>query len=616
MPDDTVHRNNATRIAAAVLIPFSAILILHAHRYWPFLSDDALISLRYAKRLLAGDGLTWTAGHPVEGYSNLLWILLTALLGVFGLDLIQATRVLGFAGMIVIMFCIAHWQISSNGFRRAWFPITITLLFLSLAAPIAVWTIGGLEQPLYGALIAVSIVLAYSIVERHELDRRRTLYLSFVLGLLCITRPDGPLFTIAALGSFFVIYARRGTGVRREILLVSTFPIGFVVGQLLFRVLYYGELIPNTALVKVAPSWIHWRSGWAYLYGGVEMLAPFSFLSIASLVALLVRSRSRDKAIYLLAMSTCWSAYVVFIGGDVFPAYRHLIPLLVIFGFALAEGIQLTVQRAAAPRLYYPCVAACLLLLVPYGRHQLTDKQSQRAIRERWEWDCQKLAVVLKDAFSRQQPLVAVTAAGCLPYWSDLPALDMLGLNDHYLPRHRPQDFGSGFIGHELGDGQYVLRQNPDIIVFNVGSGPHYRSGEELNREPEFHRRYIPVSVRTPDVEPAPIMYVNKESRKVGIGIARSESSITVPGHLFTGPDILAHLNRSKRLVAAITGERPASVRFESIEPVADWVVHVRTSSPDEITTALQQTGAVVSVSVRSRSAAPVDVEEVQLKRP
>ena len=45
---------------------------------------------------------------------------------------------------------------------------------------------------------------------------------------------------------------------------------------------------------------------------------------------------------------------------------------------------------------------------------------------------------------------------GTLAYWSELPALDMLGLNDRYLATHPPADFGQGGLGHELGDADYV----------------------------------------------------------------------------------------------------------------------------------------------------------------
>jgi hypothetical protein len=47
-----------------------AVLVVHAARLLPFLADDALISLRYAARLLDGHGLTWTDGETVEGYST------------------------------------------------------------------------------------------------------------------------------------------------------------------------------------------------------------------------------------------------------------------------------------------------------------------------------------------------------------------------------------------------------------------------------------------------------------------------------------------------------------------------------------------------------------------
>ena len=48
--------------------------------------------LQPSQRLLDGLGLTWTGGAPVEGYSNLLWVLGCALLGAFSIDLIDAAR--------------------------------------------------------------------------------------------------------------------------------------------------------------------------------------------------------------------------------------------------------------------------------------------------------------------------------------------------------------------------------------------------------------------------------------------------------------------------------------------------------------------------------------------
>lgn len=47
----------------------AALLCLHAFRY-DFVADDTFIGLRYARNLLAGDGLVYNVGDQVEGYTT------------------------------------------------------------------------------------------------------------------------------------------------------------------------------------------------------------------------------------------------------------------------------------------------------------------------------------------------------------------------------------------------------------------------------------------------------------------------------------------------------------------------------------------------------------------
>ena len=51
------------------------VLGVHAWSYRTFLADDALISLRYSKQLLAGHGLVWNPGERVEGSPSTLHAL-------------------------------------------------------------------------------------------------------------------------------------------------------------------------------------------------------------------------------------------------------------------------------------------------------------------------------------------------------------------------------------------------------------------------------------------------------------------------------------------------------------------------------------------------------------
>src|SRR5690606_41903524 len=62
----------------ALLLASGCLAFLAAH-FYPFLSDDALISLRYAERFIQGRGLTWDDYEKVEGYTNLLWVLLCSI---------------------------------------------------------------------------------------------------------------------------------------------------------------------------------------------------------------------------------------------------------------------------------------------------------------------------------------------------------------------------------------------------------------------------------------------------------------------------------------------------------------------------------------------------------
>ena len=136
-PGPTVQgRGTAWRAVWALII--LSVLAAGAVHHRSFLADDTLISLRYAERFLAGDGLTWNDGERVEGYSNLLWILLCTVPGVFGADLIAVSRILGVLGMAA-----AAMALFAEMLRRrvvaAGLPWTAATLFFVLAGPTAVW---------------------------------------------------------------------------------------------------------------------------------------------------------------------------------------------------------------------------------------------------------------------------------------------------------------------------------------------------------------------------------------------------------------------------------------------------------------------------------------------
>ena len=86
-PEDVPWRWSWVQVALVLVVCAGGLLALE--RYMGvYMPDDAYITYRYAENLAAGKGLVFNAAAPpVEGYSNLSWILLLALLARLGLDL-------------------------------------------------------------------------------------------------------------------------------------------------------------------------------------------------------------------------------------------------------------------------------------------------------------------------------------------------------------------------------------------------------------------------------------------------------------------------------------------------------------------------------------------------
>ncbi|MDI9547577.1 MAG: hypothetical protein QM346_08230 [Chloroflexota bacterium] len=590
--DQPQHRSTAQKptnrpilaaVGAGLIVCLGVVIVAGAQRYHPFLSDDALISLRYAKRLLAGQGLTWTEGPRVEGYSNLLWVLLVSALGWMGLDLIQAARLLGY-GLMSLAGAAVVWCGLVRHHVRGLLGAAMGGLFLALSAPVAVWAIGGLEQPLIAALLAWAMVFTFRVADRtHE---SRYFYLaSFCFGLLSITRPDGPIFAVATVAALVLgnRFSRKSLSHAAKLLL---FPALFIAGQLLFRLVYYRDWIPNTARVKISPSDTHLVDGVRYVAGGFMALSPLSWCAVAALIALVAVKRTRIHGLVLAFNAVLWAAYVVFIGGDIFPAWRHIIPMIVLFALALSEGVNLLWSESETRPVRLTVTILLFLSFIPFLSLQQSNSENQRAIHERWEWDGEVLGLLLKEAFGDEQPLFAVSAAGTLPYFSELPVVDMYGLSDPFIARNPPDDFGEGRIGHELGDGAYVLSREPDLVSFCGPAGRYRacsRSGKEMAETEEFAQEYAPILFKgeTP-YEFIGMVWVRKYSDR--IGIQQDEQQITVPGYLLAEQsDHDAYLDADGQLVVSVPPQDDALTLTLYDLADGEWQAQIDASYADEI---------------------------------
>ena len=197
-----------------------------------FLCDDAYISFRYARNLAEGHGLTYNPGDaPVEGFSNLLWVLLLALAEALQLAPELVSRVLGVACGVGLLFSVrAH--LARNDGRSA----AVGTIFLAALPPVAVWSTGGLAT--------VPFALALFELHRAVSGRERLGARGALAGLaVVLLRADGFVWAalVAGLAGIRSWRARDAAGARRvgRALAVCA---AVVAGVTLFRLGYYGRV--------------------------------------------------------------------------------------------------------------------------------------------------------------------------------------------------------------------------------------------------------------------------------------------------------------------------------------------------------------------------------------
>jgi arabinofuranosyltransferase len=586
-------RNVVRLVALAAAL---GILLAVAWTYLPFIADDALISFRYSDRLLAGSGLTFTDGEWVEGYSNLLWVLIVALGGVLSNDLILVARWAGVSCMAVTLTAIARSVLVVSG--PSLLPLLAGLSVVALSHGMAIWMIGGLEQPLLTALLACTFAFLLGREQVGSIPRAA----SIVLALVVITRPDGAL--IVALFALGLLLAHGASWARlADIAALSVLPALTWLAHLAFRLWYYGDWVPNTAYVKLSWSGQHSLDGLRYVITAAIWHAPMVALGVVAVAT--TRPMWRRHVILPLVVALGWAAYVIFIGGDIFPGRRHFVPVVVCGAFMLA----LTWRSSILGRL--PLIAQGVVLLVAstsYLTLHSRDPQNIRAHGERWEWECARLAALLASAFSRQAPLIAADPVGCIGYFARLPTLDLMGLNDRHIARTRPRDFGSGLIGHELGDGRYVFGRKPDLVLLcgpRGSSSGCFRSGIELLALPEFRREYVLIGFLPEGASYPSRIWIRTTSPR--IGVSDLHDLIRVPGFLFASGETFAVLAADRQLATRIPPR--GVVHFTALPHSAEsWQVRVTASG--EVTTFVH--GSTVTVAAGPQGS---DLTEVVLSR-
>jgi len=153
-----------------------------------------------------------------------------------------------------------------------------------------------------------------------------------------------------------------------------------------------------------------------------------------------------------------------------------------------------TLERFPFPLSAGGVVAASLVLA--FGYLQTDRIQKGIEFERRQSVSREEIGIRLRDGFP-PGTLIATNAAGMIPYYSEQPTIDMLGLNDEDIAHRGKRNRGLRFA-HQAGDGAYVLSRRPKVILLGpVGKrGPgKFISDREIWLNPEFHASYRPIEI-------------------------------------------------------------------------------------------------------------------------
>ena len=287
------------RSGAYLLLSFAVL----AGVAWVFASwhgtpivDDAYIALIYARNLADGQGLVYTDGVRVEGYTDFLWVLAGALAFKLGLDpvrFLQAVSLVSAAGLVFVTW---RWSsresIAPDAFR-------IAPLVLAASGPVAFWALGGLEVVTFSLLLLLGTMWTAGAKSAIAAFRAGVIFAAAAM-----THPDGALWLLVA-AMFYLLESGRPVVNKRLVALIGGFT-PFVLFWI-WRWVYFGDLMPNTFYAKSAVSAYTLEQGTRYV---LNFASVWGVLNVAIIVAAIFSGLlTRPITRLLFANSIVWLAY-------------------------------------------------------------------------------------------------------------------------------------------------------------------------------------------------------------------------------------------------------------------------------------------------------------------
>jgi arabinofuranosyltransferase len=310
-----------------LLLATLALLTIWAGWTRRWLSDDGFIVLRVASLWAEGHGPVFNIGERVEAVTSPLWLVLNTLGAAVAPSLEWFSVMLGIL-LATLAVVLPVRAVSATAAPEA--PLGI-LVFLSVPA---VWDFmsAGLETPLSWLWLS----LLWVAITDERVGRHSDLRLIVVAGLATLVRPDLVLYLVATapvlMKRIMLDYRGRPDWIRHWSICIIAGGLAPAAWQV-FRMVWFGTIVPNTALAKSADA-AQWQQGTEYLLDFAQRWSMSVALGVVVLLlaSTLVRTSfwRRVASLAFLAAASIHLLYIVRVGGDFMHARLLLVPFFAI----------------------------------------------------------------------------------------------------------------------------------------------------------------------------------------------------------------------------------------------------------------------------------------------
>lgn len=428
-------------IWSTVLLYNASFIAIDGKRY-SVLFDDALVSMRYAWNLAHGHGLVWNPGERVEGYTNLLMTLvMTIPASIFNkTDALIAIQVLGIGLMLGIAFLAV--KIATMTYGGNPLPKEVFFALALLYYPLNYWTLNGMETGLLTLLMYLGILFAFKFVQSTRFIDLALVSVS--LGLAYLTRPDSLIQSALILG-YILVASFRARDQRMwvlEMFVAVVILAAFILGQLIFRWSYYGELVPNTYTLKVVGFPIIDRRK-----NGTNFVIPYLKENILVFLVIFgsILGKPRLKVTLFTVLLASSILYQIWVGGDAWPYWRLMAPYMPLAFILFAVTIAKFVEKTTSYFSLYIQTLTIVLAIIAANASFLSQAFFLEAPFQSWHkarWVNQSIAI---HELTSSDATLGVTAAGTFPYFTDRVSIDILGKNDPHIASLQPDLSGATF---------------------------------------------------------------------------------------------------------------------------------------------------------------------------